>query len=53
MLRKYAASLKDERTEFCVSGRDSKDCDKLARTYSAMFVAAPAKVEFVAEIVVQ
>lgn len=53
MKRKYAASAKGERTEFCVEARDAKECDKLADTYTAMYVAVPAKVELVSELVTQ
>jgi hypothetical protein len=48
--RKYVASLKGEKTEYCVRARDAKECDRLANTYSVMFVAAPAKVEPVSDV---
>lgn len=53
MLRKYAASAKGERTLFCVEARNAKECDRLADTYTAMYVAVPAKVELVSEVVSQ
>jgi hypothetical protein len=53
MKRKYAASAKGERTEFCVEARNEKECDRLADRYTAMFIAVPARVELVSELVTQ